>query len=181
MKFKYYMHDGPAAFRFELAGILSGDDAAELEQAWRTASSVIEDRILIVDLSFVTRIDEAGRDLLRTWHESGAKLVANSPASRLLYESITGTTLAAPVSFTAVTYEPFFTRISRRAATVLTVLLLALLYPVKASAETMPECRQVPEQASQRIGTYRGNASASSFTPPLSSKKHTASEMLQPE
>src|SRR5258706_5060699 len=53
--FTYYMHDGLAAFSFELAGTLSADDAMELEQAWHTASSTIRDRILIVDLSFVTR------------------------------------------------------------------------------------------------------------------------------
>jgi len=50
---RYYMHDGPAAFRFELAGDLNDEGARRLEQDWSTASSVIGDRLLIVDLTFV--------------------------------------------------------------------------------------------------------------------------------
>src|SRR5712691_9756298 len=123
----YYMHDGSAAFSFELAGTISDDDAAELEQAWRTASSVIEDRILVVDLSFVTQIDAAGRDLLRHWHENGAKLVANTPTARSLAESILGALIPAVAPAHPPTYQPFFTHITRRAATVITVILLTLL------------------------------------------------------
>jgi len=117
--FTYYMHDGPAAFSFELAGVLSVDDAAELEQAWLTASSTIGDRILVVDLSFVTRIDEAGRDLLRRWHQHGARLVANSPTAQLLAESIIGAPLPAVASAPAPTYAPFFTQLTRRSTTLL--------------------------------------------------------------
>jgi hypothetical protein len=43
---RYYMHDGPSAFRFELAGQLDSNDAARLEQDWHTASSTIGDRTL---------------------------------------------------------------------------------------------------------------------------------------
>ncbi len=88
--FRYYMHDGAAAFSFELAGRLSDDGARELQQTWRTASSVIGDRSLIVDLSYVTGIDVAGQKLLRGWHDSGAQLVAKSPQARALVHSITG-------------------------------------------------------------------------------------------
>ena len=128
------MHDGPAAFSFELAGTISPDDAVELEQAWRTASSTIGDRVLVVDLSFVTRIDEAGRDLLRRWHEQGARLVANSPTARLLAESIIGTPFPAAASAPAPTYAPFFTQLTRRSTTLLIVILLTLLHPATASA-----------------------------------------------
>jgi len=86
---RYYMHDGPAAFRFELAGDIDGNDAARLEQDWHTASSTMGDRELILDLSFVTRIDEAARRLFRRWHEKGAEFVAGSERSRDLVESIT--------------------------------------------------------------------------------------------
>src|SRR5260370_31842217 len=110
--FTYYMHDGPAAFSFELAGTLSPDDAVELEQAWRTASSVIGDRILVVDLTFVTQIDEAGRDLLRRWRENGANFVGNSPTSRLLAESIIGAALPTATPAPAPTYEPHFTQLT---------------------------------------------------------------------
>ena len=88
--FRYYMHDGAAAFSFELAGRLSDDSARELQQTWRTASSVIGDRSLIVDLSYVTGIDVAAQKLLRGWHDGGARLVAKSAQARALVQSITG-------------------------------------------------------------------------------------------
>lgn len=106
--FRYYMHDGAAAFSFELAGKLSDDGARELQQIWRTASSVIGDRSLIVDLSYVTGIDLAGQKLLRGWHDSGAQLVAKLPAARALIRSITGQP-ASQLSATArhSTWLPF--------------------------------------------------------------------------
>jgi hypothetical protein len=88
--FRYYMHDGTTAFSFELAGRLSKDGARELQQSWRTASSTIEGRSLIVDLSYVTSIDVAGRHLLRRWHDRGAQFVAKSPEAKALIRSITG-------------------------------------------------------------------------------------------
>ena len=88
--FRYYMHEGTTAFSFELAGRLSDDGARELQQAWLTASSVIGDRSLIVDLSYVTGIDATGKELLRGWHDRGAQFVADSPAVRALVQSITG-------------------------------------------------------------------------------------------
>ena len=93
-EFRYYMHDGPSAFSFELAGKLSDSAARELEQAWRTASSTIggagRNRSLIVDLSFVTHAGPVGRGLLRRWHDAGAQLVAKSPQARAIAASITG-------------------------------------------------------------------------------------------
>jgi hypothetical protein len=79
----YYMHDGSAAFRFELAGSLLAEGARDLAQAWRTASSVIGGRDLIVDVTYLTEIDEAGRALLQQWHATGATLVAISPEARV--------------------------------------------------------------------------------------------------
>jgi hypothetical protein len=88
--FSYYMHDGSAAFSFELAGRLSDEGARELQQTWQTASSMIGDRSLIVDLSYVTAVDAGGQKLLRGWHDRGAQLVAKSPEARALIQSITG-------------------------------------------------------------------------------------------
>lgn len=102
----YYMHDGKAAFRFELAGILDEEGARQLEQAWHTAASVIGDRSLIIDITFVTNVDGEGRALLARWHREGAQFVANSQASRILAESITGTPLAEPAANTR-TWLPF--------------------------------------------------------------------------
>jgi len=95
--FRYYMHDGATAFRFELAGRLSDDAARHLQQAWRTASSVVGERSLIVDLSYVTAVDPRAQDLLHDWHNQGVQLVANSPETRALLQSITGQCVPIPV------------------------------------------------------------------------------------
>src|SRR5208283_4095014 len=41
-------------------------------------------------ITFLSAIDEKGRDLLHRWHQNGAHFIANSPASRSLIGSITG-------------------------------------------------------------------------------------------
>ena len=87
---RYYMHQGPAAFRFELAGELDVNDAIRLEQDWRTALSIVGQRRLIIDLSFVTEIDQAVRSLFKKWYTAGAEFAAKSGPSRELVESITG-------------------------------------------------------------------------------------------
>src|ERR1700735_5464316 len=84
---QYYMHDGSTSFRFELAGNLNNEGAHKLDQAWRTASSVIGDRRLSIEMTFVTCLDAQGRALVARWHREGAQLVANSIASRALAES----------------------------------------------------------------------------------------------
>jgi hypothetical protein len=86
---RYYIHAGPAAFRFELAGDLDGGDAARLQREWRGASRTIGNRVLVVDMSFVTGIDEAVRSLFRRWYARGAEFAAGSKESRELVESIT--------------------------------------------------------------------------------------------
>jgi hypothetical protein len=122
--FRYYMHDGVNAFSFELAGRLSNDAARQLQQAWRTASSVVGERTLIVDLSYVNAIDPLGRDLLRHWHSQGARLVANSPEARALLQSVTGECvpiMAGPAPHS--TWLPF------RIAAYAVIALVALLFP----------------------------------------------------
>ena len=84
------MHDGPAAFSFELSGRLSDEAARDLEYARRSASFVTRGRPLIVDLSYVTQVDSDGQTLLRRWYKDGAELVAKSPQARAIVESITG-------------------------------------------------------------------------------------------
>lgn len=123
----YYMHDGPAAFRFELAGDLDVNDAARLEQDWRTASSTIGDRRLVIDLSFVTSIDEAGLSLLRRWHAEGAQFAAISPQSGKLVETITGRPFS-PRQPQEPTYQPWLSGGLRSLAMTLPAIsLLALM------------------------------------------------------
>jgi hypothetical protein len=86
---RFYIHAGPAAFRFELAGDLNANDAARLEQEWRGVSRTIGKRVLVVDMSFVTGIDRAARSLFRRWYARGAEFAAGSKESRDLVESIT--------------------------------------------------------------------------------------------
>ena len=129
----YYMHDGPAAFRFELAGDLAVGDAARLEQEWRTASSTIGDRTLIVDLSFVTAMDEAARSLFRRWHAAGAQFAAISPQSRKLVETITGQPFLQPES-QEPTYEPWLSGGLSRWLSAVPLLAAILLTPTTVSA-----------------------------------------------
>ena len=86
----YYMHDGPAAFRFELTGELDDDGARRLDEDWRTASSSIGERMLIVDMTFVTSVGKEACALLARWRAAGARLIANTHSSRALVQSILG-------------------------------------------------------------------------------------------
>jgi hypothetical protein len=87
---QYFIHHEPDAFRLELSGILSGDGAQSVYHAWRTALSIIGERPLVVDMTYIVDVDERGRTLIRLWRRHGARIVAASPASCALAESILG-------------------------------------------------------------------------------------------
>jgi hypothetical protein len=135
---KYYMHDGPTAFRFELAGDLNGEGVCRLNQDWRTASSALGERRLIVDMTYVTSVDVTARALIHRWHREGALLIANSRASRALAESIIGEPLsdASANTHTAAvqdsTWRPIRSSFLWRTATLL--LLATILFPTEAGA-----------------------------------------------
>lgn len=130
----FYMHDGPKTFRFELNGGLAGVEASRLAQAWRTASSTIDGKILCVDVTHLTFADEKGRDLLARWHQSGAHFAANSAASRALMESITGQPYAIPAPPAGPAFSLRSIAFSLRAAGSVLICTAALLFPVTASA-----------------------------------------------
>jgi len=138
---QYYMHDGPTAFRFELAGDLNHEGARRLDQDWRTASSALGDRRLIVDTTFVTGVDEQRRALITRWHREGAWLVANSKASRALAEAILGQALpgsppsARDATVSDCTWLPFRASFLARAVTL--VLLATMVFPVEMNAATL--------------------------------------------
>ncbi len=92
----YYMHDGPSAYRFEIAGYLDEDGSRRLEQDWLTASSVARGRTLIIDMTFVTGLDDIGSALIRRWHRDGAQIVAKSKLSIELAEEAIGRRLEIP-------------------------------------------------------------------------------------
>jgi ABC-type transporter Mla MlaB component len=135
---QYYMHDGPTAFRFELVGNLSREAARGLDQDWRTASSAIGDRTLIVDITRVTDVDEQGRALIIRWHREGARLIARSRASLALAESILGEPLPeAPVNVGAAAILDRRFRASFLRQVVILLLLATMVFPVGASAATL--------------------------------------------
>ncbi|MCU1261646.1 MAG: hypothetical protein JWO80_4531, partial [Bryobacterales bacterium] len=129
----YYMHEGPTAFSIELAGTLAAEGAKRLEQDWRSAAAVIGKKELVVDLSFVTEIDPAGRLLLLRWRRNGATIVATTPESRALVESIIGR-LLPPIARIAYTCKPY--RSGSLFRNVLSIVgLLVLLIPANVLAQ----------------------------------------------
>jgi hypothetical protein len=135
-EFNYYMHDGPSAFRFELAGSLNDEGTRELRQAWRTASPVIGDRKLIVDMTFVTSVEGEGRRLLAQWYSGGAQIVARSKRSQQLAQAIVGAPLpevAASDMRAGRTWSPFHAWLGAPKLRV-ALLLAALLLPAQSHA-----------------------------------------------
>jgi hypothetical protein len=104
---RYYMYEGPTAFRFELAGDLDASDAASLAQDWHTACCRVGHRALIIDVTFVTEIDEAVRSLFGLWHAGGAEFAAGTRSSRELVESITGRPFMPELRYSP-TYRPCY-------------------------------------------------------------------------
>ena len=134
--FNYYMHEGPAAFSIELAGAMAAEGVKKLEQDWRSASASIGKKELVVDLSFVTDIDSAGRQLLLRWRRNGATVIANTPESRALVESTIGRPVP-PIARIAYTSNPYWLGSFLRE--VLPIIgLLVLLIPAGASAQRLP-------------------------------------------
>jgi hypothetical protein len=67
------IHEDGKVCKLELAGRLEGPWVAETEHAWR--ASLGADRKIEMDLRQLTRIDDAGRDLLATIQRAGACLI----------------------------------------------------------------------------------------------------------
>jgi hypothetical protein len=128
----YYMHDGATSFRFEIDGSLSGSAAMELEQSWRTASSMIGNRTLIIAVGRISRIDPCGRALLLAWHQGGAQFVTKSPLATTLVGSILGQPV---LSVMRVTKYDGWVRIGRFALR--SIPLITLLCPVTAGEASL--------------------------------------------
>jgi hypothetical protein len=134
--FSYYMYDGPTAFSIELAGAMAAEGAKKLEQDWRSVRAVVGNKELVVDLSFVTEIDPEGRQLLLRWRGNGATVVARTPASRALAESIIGRPLP-PTARIAYTWRPYRSGSFFRGVLPI-VGLLVLLISAGASGQPLP-------------------------------------------
>jgi hypothetical protein len=66
---QYYMHDGPSAFRFELSGELDHQGACRLDRDWRTASSTLGGRRLVVDITFLTGTRSQIVSCIQMWND----------------------------------------------------------------------------------------------------------------
>jgi ABC-type transporter Mla MlaB component len=136
---RYYMHDGPSAFRFELSGELDHQGACRLDRDWRTASSTLGGRSLVVDITFLTGVDEAGRALFVAWHREGAHFVANCENARALAASILGEPLREPPADTHGATASSLTWIAFRTSVhgTLVLLLVALAFATEISGATL--------------------------------------------
>jgi hypothetical protein len=104
----------------------------ELEQAWRTASSVIGNRPLVIAFGPVSRIDPRGRALLLAWRQGGAHFVAKSPLAKTLVGAILGEPVLSVVRVTKYDGWIRFGRLALRL-----IPLIVLLCPVTVDAANL--------------------------------------------
>ncbi len=76
-----YQHDSVTTFRFVLRGELTGRSVQTVEQAWKTAKSILNRKEFVVDISGITRVDLSGIDLLSRMRESGASFLGALPSN----------------------------------------------------------------------------------------------------
>jgi len=70
--------NGPGRVALRLEGRLAGIWVKELEEAWREMESARQDRLLLLDMSAVEYVDQAGEYLLALMARRGVHLVASS-------------------------------------------------------------------------------------------------------
>lgn len=72
----------------KLEGDLSGTWVRELEESWRTMRVPPVGGPACLDLTGVSRVDDAGRYLLALIHETGARMISTGVAMKDLLDSI---------------------------------------------------------------------------------------------
>jgi len=85
---KITVHIDGGVVVFELEGKLSGPWVKELEQSWRSIAATQQICSVRVDLSSVTFMDQAGRDILTKMYGAGAKLVTTGCLNKCIVEGI---------------------------------------------------------------------------------------------
>lgn len=73
---------------FNLEGKLTGPWVKELEQCWAAAVNAQRGRLMRVDLSSVTFIDEEGKELLKKMYWNGTGLTAAGCLNKCIVEGI---------------------------------------------------------------------------------------------
>ena len=74
--------------RLVVEGKLAGDCVGELERCWRATASEESPASILVDLSSVTFVDAAGKQLLMHMHEQGIRFAASGLLAKCLIEEI---------------------------------------------------------------------------------------------
>jgi outer membrane protein TolC len=87
---KITMHDGPEAITFQVEGKLVGAWAKELEESWKTASSIRDRKALIVDLTETLYIDDEGKRVLGRLFRDGAFFKTAGAMTSSVVDEITG-------------------------------------------------------------------------------------------
>lgn len=72
----------------KLEGELAGTWVRDLEESWQAMRAASAGRPACLDLTGVTRVDEAGRYLLALIHVAGARMVSRGIAMKDLLDSI---------------------------------------------------------------------------------------------
>jgi len=76
--------------RLIVEGKLAGACVGELEKCWRETASTTSPVSILVDLSSVTFVDAAGKQLLAGMHEQGIRFTAAGLLGKSLIEEIGG-------------------------------------------------------------------------------------------
>jgi anti-anti-sigma regulatory factor len=82
------IHHEDAATRLQVEGKLAGAFAEELKKCWLDADANAPLVPLVVDLSSLTLIDNAGKALLAEMHRQGVKLAATGLMTQAIIEEI---------------------------------------------------------------------------------------------
>ena len=87
------VHDNPESLTFQLEGRLVGPWVRELEDCWQKALAGHRRPAVRVDLTGVTSIDAAGKELLAAMHARGAEFVAADCLTKAVVAEITNAPL----------------------------------------------------------------------------------------
>ena len=93
---KMYLNDSAKSFKFVLHGELTGDAVQSLEQAWITATSILNGKEVLVDVAALTAADAEGIGLLRRMTGSGARLSSVLPPHSPQFLRSLGVLVATP-------------------------------------------------------------------------------------
>jgi anti-anti-sigma regulatory factor len=80
--------DTSGVTRLMLEGKLAGACVGELERCWRETTSARSTASILVDLSGITFVDVAGKQLLAEMHGRGARFAATGLLANCLIEEI---------------------------------------------------------------------------------------------